>query len=472
MIKHPNRETLKVKYPLALLLDDASLFDPANHDSVYTYYLAENLGAGLVRDDTASPSGYAPILAASWIWDGDKVWKFHLRPDARWSDGSTVTGEQVVAHMRELASGTHRHLQKLRDLKSVAFDEPSHVLTLVFGSTTNDAILHELSLADAILYQRDQAGKPRWDVTSGPYYVSTFAPGRELELRKNRHSVLASAEAPNSVLLSDNSPAKDRQTEYPFGDADLANVPAPTFSQFSQSIMSQAEEIKEGASSSIIYFAVNPDHPLSADGKARSELRQLLQRAFGTATLPRGVHSERQMIPAAYDGRLSSCPDETGKIETLRGKTVVLQVIPSMKDLSDETINHLYSVFATETIELKLKFLPYFEKNPDNDHMARIGIFAGNQKDAGGSWSFHFSGEGDLWPFRHDYEGGLRRLADAKSAEVRAKALADLHMDVLDKAHLIPVMSAANYVAHSSRVSLDRWDPFDMRMRFYEVRWR
>jgi ABC-type transport system substrate-binding protein len=472
MLEHPHGETLKVKYPLTLLLGDASLFDPANHDSVYTYYLAENLGAGLVRDDTASPSGYAPILAASWTWDGDKVWKFHLRPDARWSDGSPVTGEQIVELMHELASGTHRHLQKLRDLKSVAFDEPSQVLTLVFGSTTTDAILHELSLADAILYRRDQAGKPRWDVTSGPYYVSTFVPGRELELRKNRHSVLASAEAPDGVRLSDNSPPKDHPTEYPFGDADLANVPAPTFSQFSQSLMRQAAEIKEGATSSIIYFAVNPDHPLSGDGKARRELRLLLQRALGTTTLPRGVHPERQMIPAAYDGRLSSSPDETGTIETLRGKTVVLQVIPSIKDLGDETINHLYSVFSTETVELKLKYLPYFEKNPDNDHMAQIRMFAGNQKDASGSWSFHFSRDGNLWPFRHDYEEGLRRVADAESTEVRTKALADLHMDVLDKAHLIPVLSAANYAAHSTRVSLDRWNPFDMRMRFYEVRWR
>jgi len=62
-----------------------------------------NIMAGLTRfDEHLHP---VPDLAASWdVLDGGRRYVFHLRPDARWSDGAPVTADQFVYAWRRLVA--------------------------------------------------------------------------------------------------------------------------------------------------------------------------------------------------------------------------------------------------------------------------------------------------------------------------------------------------------------------------------
>ncbi|OTA19968.1 periplasmic murein peptide-binding protein precursor [Xenorhabdus beddingii] len=60
-----------------------------------------NLLEGLVTTD---PNGETlPGVAERWENEGNKVWTFHLRKDAKWSDGKPVTAQDFVYSWRRLA---------------------------------------------------------------------------------------------------------------------------------------------------------------------------------------------------------------------------------------------------------------------------------------------------------------------------------------------------------------------------------
>ncbi|MCU6172537.1 ABC transporter substrate-binding protein, partial [Enterobacter bugandensis] len=60
-----------------------------------------NLLEGLVSNDA---NGHIiPAVASHWDNDGYKVWTFHLRDDAVWSDGTPVTAQDFVYSWQRLA---------------------------------------------------------------------------------------------------------------------------------------------------------------------------------------------------------------------------------------------------------------------------------------------------------------------------------------------------------------------------------
>lgn len=60
-----------------------------------------NLLEGLVSNDA---NGHLiPAVATHWDNDGYKVWTFHLRDDAVWSDGTPVTAQDFVYSWQRLA---------------------------------------------------------------------------------------------------------------------------------------------------------------------------------------------------------------------------------------------------------------------------------------------------------------------------------------------------------------------------------
>jgi len=91
---------------LAIALLDPGPLDPASADGLQDEVVLGNLFDGLTAVD---PSGAVrPSVAASWTSDpGLRRWEFHLRPEARWSDGAPVrAGDFTFAWQRLADPGT------------------------------------------------------------------------------------------------------------------------------------------------------------------------------------------------------------------------------------------------------------------------------------------------------------------------------------------------------------------------------
>lgn len=84
---------------------DPQSLDPQIMTGVPEFRISRALNEGLVRMD--GNTKIVPALARSWEVSADKrIYTFHLRPEARWSDGRPVTAQDFVRSYRRLLTPT------------------------------------------------------------------------------------------------------------------------------------------------------------------------------------------------------------------------------------------------------------------------------------------------------------------------------------------------------------------------------
>ncbi|MFO1013596.1 MAG: peptide ABC transporter substrate-binding protein [Caulobacteraceae bacterium] len=80
---------------------DPTTLDPNKSTGTWEDRIISDLNMGLVQDDAAGNP--IPGLATSWETSPDGLtWNFHLRHDAKWSDGVPITAEDFVFSMRRI----------------------------------------------------------------------------------------------------------------------------------------------------------------------------------------------------------------------------------------------------------------------------------------------------------------------------------------------------------------------------------
>jgi oligopeptide transport system substrate-binding protein len=87
--------------------------DPSLNEDVAAYSIADDLFEGLLRLDAAG--ALVPGVASSWEHSDDGLtWRFHLRPEARWSNGDPVRAADFIYawhRIRDPATGSANRAQ-------------------------------------------------------------------------------------------------------------------------------------------------------------------------------------------------------------------------------------------------------------------------------------------------------------------------------------------------------------------------
>ncbi len=144
------------------------------------------------QDDFMS---FKPQLASSWEWSADSLAvTFHLRPDARWSDGEPVTAADVrftwqvqvdttVAWPNASIKSKIRDVE-IKDAHTVVFHFSERYLYQLMDA--NDGVVVPEHVP-AKVPRADLKGAPfgRAPVGDGPYVVSKWESGQYLELSAN-----------------------------------------------------------------------------------------------------------------------------------------------------------------------------------------------------------------------------------------------------------------------------------------------
>lgn len=459
-------KVLKVIFPFGVLNQNPTLLNPSNTESVFEYYLLENLTSGLVRDDLAEPSGYRGVLAEHWEKITDHDWVFRLRTNLRWSDGTPITTNQIVDFFNHVRIKPSRHMIYLRHLASVSAQD--HSIHFHFDIPVNDGFLHELSLGDAGLLHPTNLSSG-WKVTSGPYTVESYDwTKKNLLLRINSNCVLFSTESPEQVELFSVGEINNFKSVFNGIDTDLIFSGGLAFTWMYQSVKKHAPQSQVGSASSIYYFSFNAKNPLVSDHNTRIYFSSIVRTALQDQTDFLGLHPEFQFIPMGFDGRLqdyiwpqSKTPNPLFKkeIEILVSSTLS-ELLPVLEKIK----------VVAEHDGVKISFTEKKSQTGDS-HLAHVDIFKGNQKDSLGSWGFLFGHEGALHPFRRFIEDDFISAIKADRL-TKQEILLKIHRKVLDEAWGVPFLVGASAAFASNRVVLSRWNSFDMRMRFYDVRWR
>lgn len=458
-------DVLRVGFPLSLLRQDAQLLDPANTDSVYQYYLLENLAVGLVRDSSQASSGYEPGLAESWERTAPNCWVFRLRPGLSWSDGSPIEPAEIAAFVEGLSRGEHRHIVYLKKLTRATHSDGT--LTLEFSEPVNDGLIHELSLADTALLRHDTISGG-WRAVSGPYAVEDYQPGKRLLLKKNPHFQGRTGFPAHVELVGF---TMDTIADlFTSNRIDLLKIPAPVFRAANRKVLASAPQVMKGYPTWIYYFYFNPRKDLWRDAKAREAFALLAQHALGDSTLFNLVR-DHQLIPDGYSGHLDTAQETLWRpSDRLKGLKLKVNLLPSFAE-ADSLRDALRATFKMSGVSIE--FGSAWNLEPGDDADVQLTQFAGNQRDAMGSWQFMFSSDhGDLAAFRKDAEPFFKRIMEADGKDGREAVLRELHAHVLRNAYAVPLFIEADMMAAGKRVDLSRLNPFDMRLRFDDVQWK
>jgi oligopeptide transport system substrate-binding protein len=183
---------------------EPSTLDPAAAVDNFSTQLIQDLYEGLTVE---SPSGSAsPGIASSWQVDASgKKYTFLLRPDARWSNGKQVTGQDFVnawqrvldpahgspvANDLRLISGAAEILAGLSPPSSLGVTSPSQDV-LVVNLTQPAPFFPELVAHSSTfpIYSEESARShsPTAWVSDGPYTLQNWQPGTRIDLKRNEH---------------------------------------------------------------------------------------------------------------------------------------------------------------------------------------------------------------------------------------------------------------------------------------------
>lgn len=148
-----------------------------------------NIYDQLVRIVPATKS-IVPDLASSWqIKNGGRLLIFHLRHNARFSDGTPVTAQDVqwsYDRVRQKASVNSWSLQAVKSDKALDKYTFQVVLKQPWAPFLNDITLWGASIYDRQAFKR--IGAKKWQthpVASGPFMVSQYKPGQYTLLKRN-----------------------------------------------------------------------------------------------------------------------------------------------------------------------------------------------------------------------------------------------------------------------------------------------
>jgi peptide/nickel transport system substrate-binding protein len=164
-------------------------FDPIQSSQIRTWYLWQFAYQGLIRAEL--DGSILPVLATSWkASDDGKVYEFTLRDGVKFSDGSPMAADDVVASFERLkANGLPYAQDRFKSLEKVEAIDPVHVR---FTLSHPDAgfllnLGNPFVVGSAIMSKNWLAGHNAKTemMGTGPFEMVSYDPNTQLVLRRN-----------------------------------------------------------------------------------------------------------------------------------------------------------------------------------------------------------------------------------------------------------------------------------------------
>jgi len=143
----------------------------------------------MVRAADEPDAMYGLAAATVEVSDGGRSYRFTIRPQARFHDGSPLTAQDVAFSLETLKTQGHPIIrQQLRDLKSAQAPDAQNVVVSFASQRARDV---PLFVAGLPIFSRTYYANRSFDEStldpplgSGPYKVGRFEPGRYIEYER------------------------------------------------------------------------------------------------------------------------------------------------------------------------------------------------------------------------------------------------------------------------------------------------
>jgi len=303
---------------LVLAGDEPTTLDPALSQDATSHEYVSFLFGGLVRLD--NDLRLQPDLAASWeTLDGGARYRFHLRTDARFSDGSPVTA-QDIAYSLERATDPSRASPTaatyLGDILGVD-DKLSGRAASISGLRVVDDLtldiridapkvyfLAKLSYPMAAVVSRQQVeSDPAWSshpIGTGPFRLKDWKPGQHLVLERQTGYYRPNVGVRYVVYLF-NAGIPDRL--YAKGGVDIAPIGADALPHVLDPQSGMGKDLRAYGELSVFYFGFNTRQPPFDDPQVRRAFAMALDvRKLMSAGLEQYLQQAGGFIPPGLPG--------------------------------------------------------------------------------------------------------------------------------------------------------------------------
>jgi peptide/nickel transport system substrate-binding protein len=294
---------------------DIETMDPMVGTSGVTQSVMHAVFDGLVvRGDDMQPT---PALATSWDTPDDSTWVFHLRNDAKFSNGDPVDAAAVKFSVDRFQDPTTKAAQAslLKPIKSVDVVDSQTVRFTTDGPYAGllDVLATYFFVMSPTVKGQD-ANKVV--VGSGPYQFVSWQPGERLVLKANP-SYWGSKPKLDQIVMRPISEAATRLVELQSGGVDLVS-PVPSL-QYSQIDAAGATLAKAAGANITIMF--NADMPPFDN----VQVRQAFNYAVDKQAIVNGVLQGAGYVAASplrdgmlgYDPSLQPYPYDPDKARSL-----------------------------------------------------------------------------------------------------------------------------------------------------------
>ena len=258
-------------------------------ESLDAHKARSNQAATVLRDIGEGLASYTPTgelthgVAESWdISDDGLTYTFHLRPNAKWSNGDAVTAGNfvfAVNRLRDPATAAF-YAQFLGDVATItAVNDKTLSITLkrptpyLLSLLTHPATfpMHPGSLAE----HGDGFARPGKLLSNGAYVLTDWVPGSLLTLRRNEHYWNNANTAIDEVRHHVQSQEMPELSRYRAGELDItSSVPPDSFEQVKRDY---GDQLRIALEQNVYYYGYNLT---KAPFKDSPELRQAMSMAI------------------------------------------------------------------------------------------------------------------------------------------------------------------------------------------------
>lgn len=304
------------------LAADPESLDPHKSRSTEAGDVLRDLGEGLMG---YSPEGELELRAAGSyeVSDDGLLYTFRLRPDARWSNGSTVTAEDFVFAFRRLVSPETAafYAHSVTDVENAADILAGKKPVQALSVTAEDAFVLRIRLAKPTPYflallthpstfpvyapaaveHGEAFARPGRFVTNGAYRLVDWQLGATIDLQRNEHYWNDSATAIDRVRYHVIPEPTVELNRYRAGELHVtSNVPSQAFERLREE---RPEELRVAQKLGVYYYGLNLTRPPFKDNP---ELRQALSMAIDREVLTgqiigRGEAPAYSWVPPGVD---------------------------------------------------------------------------------------------------------------------------------------------------------------------------
>ena len=308
---------------------------PIDPETLDQHKARSTQAAEVLRDLGEGLTGYSatgelvPAGAESWEISGDGLtYTFHLREEARWSNGEPVTAQDFIAGMRRLVNPATAgvYAEMLIDLENAggivsgdipvsmlgvdAPDDYTLVLRLVQPTPYLLGLLSHPSTfpvnRGALEEHGDLFARPGRLVSNGAYQLDAWVPGSIVSLRRNEHYWNNAGTAIDAVNYHVVVQDRSELNRYRAGELHITStVPADSFTQVRDEYGSQ---LRVAPYLAVYYFGFNLNKEPFRDNLAlREALSMAIDREELTGNvLGRGETAAYSWVPPGVNNYASA----------------------------------------------------------------------------------------------------------------------------------------------------------------------